>query len=279
MVPLGMLRRRVVWASCLNFALLLSVVIVGSNFMPIFLQSVKGLSPTMSGVYLLASILTQLAFVILAGALGKEGHVFSPSLAEVLTAGSGEARILRAVGGLRERRVLRRLRPDIDVGPLDGPGQAHRLPDRPRRPGHRHADSTALPPQTSTQLTNPPAHHRDPARPPALRGSHRQQHPRLRAELPQRRPRHRRQHRLPGDARGRGPRGAGRQPRGGHRGGRQRRGGPGAGAGGPRAAGASGGVRGGLLEGVLLAGGDERRCGFGGVWDGVGGFEEEGREG
>lgn len=71
MVPLAMVRRRVVWASCLNLAFFTSAVIVGSNFMPIYLQSVRGLSPTMSGVYLLASILTQLVFVIVAGALGK----------------------------------------------------------------------------------------------------------------------------------------------------------------------------------------------------------------
>lgn len=69
MIPLPMVRQRVVWSSALNFALLMLAVIVGSNFLPIYLQSVKGLSPTMSGVYMLASILTQIIFIFLAGGL------------------------------------------------------------------------------------------------------------------------------------------------------------------------------------------------------------------
>jgi hypothetical protein len=44
---------------------------VGSNFIPIYLQSVKGLSPTMSGTYMLASILPQILFIFLSAALGK----------------------------------------------------------------------------------------------------------------------------------------------------------------------------------------------------------------
>lgn len=79
MIPLSMVRRRVVWTSCLNFGLLMTMVAVGSNFMPIYLQSVKGLSPTMSGVYLLASILSQLLFIIVSGALGEDG-ILSHSL-------------------------------------------------------------------------------------------------------------------------------------------------------------------------------------------------------
>ncbi|GJN81907.1 hypothetical protein PLIIFM63780_005443 [Purpureocillium lilacinum] len=69
MIPLPMVRQRVIWSSALNFALLMLAVIVGSNFLPIYLQSVKGLSPTMSGVYMLASILTQIIFIFLAGGL------------------------------------------------------------------------------------------------------------------------------------------------------------------------------------------------------------------
>ena len=72
MAPPSMVRRRVVWASCLNFGLLLTMVVVASSFLPIYLQSVKGLSPTMSGVYMLAGILTQLVFVIVSGALGED---------------------------------------------------------------------------------------------------------------------------------------------------------------------------------------------------------------
>lgn len=71
MIPLPMVRQTVVWASSLNFALLMLSATVGSNFIPIYLQSVKGLSPTMSGTYMLASILPQILFIFLSAALGK----------------------------------------------------------------------------------------------------------------------------------------------------------------------------------------------------------------
>lgn len=77
MIPFSMVRRRVIWASCLNFALLMTMLVVGNSFMPIYLQSVKWLSPTMSGVYLLASILSQLLFVIVCGALSKISTSFT----------------------------------------------------------------------------------------------------------------------------------------------------------------------------------------------------------
>jgi hypothetical protein len=69
MMPLSMMRRRVVWCSYLFFSCLMCVLIVGSNFMPIYLQSVRGLSPLMSGVYLLASVLPQIMFILISGAL------------------------------------------------------------------------------------------------------------------------------------------------------------------------------------------------------------------
>ncbi|KAJ6436940.1 hypothetical protein O9K51_10476 [Purpureocillium lavendulum] len=72
MIPLPMVRQKVVWSSELNFALLMLAVIVGSNFLPIYLQSVKGLSPTTSGVYMLASILPQIIFILAAGGLVKK---------------------------------------------------------------------------------------------------------------------------------------------------------------------------------------------------------------
>ncbi|KAK2612663.1 hypothetical protein QQS21_001280 [Conoideocrella luteorostrata] len=81
MIPLPMVRQRVVWASAMNFSLLMMSIIVGSTFMPIYLQSVKGLSPTMSGVYLLASIGPQIVFVIISGALvGKLGYYITWAL-------------------------------------------------------------------------------------------------------------------------------------------------------------------------------------------------------
>lgn len=70
MIPFPMVRQKIMWSSSLSYALLMSSIVVGSNFVPIFLQSVKGLSPTMSGVYMLATIIPQLILVIISGALG-----------------------------------------------------------------------------------------------------------------------------------------------------------------------------------------------------------------
>lgn len=81
MIPLGIVRNRIVWTSCLNTALLMTTVIVGSSFIPLFLQSVRGLGPTMSGVHLLGTIVSQMFFILLSGGLGKNSHVlFVPLL-------------------------------------------------------------------------------------------------------------------------------------------------------------------------------------------------------
>lgn len=70
MIPLSVIRQQIVWSSALNFAFLMILIIVGSNFIPIFLQLVKGLSPTMSGVYMLATIVPQFFLIPISGALG-----------------------------------------------------------------------------------------------------------------------------------------------------------------------------------------------------------------
>jgi hypothetical protein len=47
----------------------MSATMCGSSFIPIYLQAVKGLSPTISAVYLLASVIPQMLFVVVSGAL------------------------------------------------------------------------------------------------------------------------------------------------------------------------------------------------------------------
>ena len=85
MIPFGIVRQRIVWVSCLQSGCLMSAMIVGTNFMPIYFQSVKGLSPTMSGVYMLASIISNLILVLFSGALSKFPPSPSPSAASTLT--------------------------------------------------------------------------------------------------------------------------------------------------------------------------------------------------
>ncbi|KAI1411837.1 putative MFS multidrug transporter [Hypoxylon sp. FL1857] len=69
MIPFSMVRQRVVWVSSVQFASLMTSVFVGAQFFPIYFQSVKGVGPTLSGVYLLPNILSGVVFIILSGAL------------------------------------------------------------------------------------------------------------------------------------------------------------------------------------------------------------------
>jgi MFS family permease len=71
MIPLSMLRKRVVYSSCLTMFFTLGSVIILTYYLPIWFQTVKGATPTLSGVYLLPMILSQMAFAIGSGILGK----------------------------------------------------------------------------------------------------------------------------------------------------------------------------------------------------------------
>jgi hypothetical protein len=72
MIPLSMVGKRAVWSSCLVMLFLMSMMFCASYYLPIYFQAVKGVSPMMSGVYLLPSILSQLLMAIISGALGKD---------------------------------------------------------------------------------------------------------------------------------------------------------------------------------------------------------------
>ncbi|KAI0896269.1 putative MFS multidrug transporter [Annulohypoxylon nitens] len=69
MIPFSMVRKRVVWVSALQFTGLMTSVFVGAQFFPIYFQSVKGVGPTLSGVYMLPNILSGVLFIVLSGGL------------------------------------------------------------------------------------------------------------------------------------------------------------------------------------------------------------------
>jgi hypothetical protein len=71
MIPLPVVTMRRIWTSSLNYGFVMSATIAASSFMPIYFQSVRNLSPTMSGVYMLGSILPQIVFVVASGAISK----------------------------------------------------------------------------------------------------------------------------------------------------------------------------------------------------------------
>jgi nitrate/nitrite transporter NarK len=79
MIPLSMVRRRVVWCSCLVIGFFFGSLIIFSYYMPIYFQSVKGVSPSLSGVYLLPAILSQMVMAVVSGILGKSFAILRTS--------------------------------------------------------------------------------------------------------------------------------------------------------------------------------------------------------
>ncbi|CAO2654663.1 Nn.00g113960.m01.CDS01 [Neocucurbitaria sp. VM-36] len=67
MIPGPLLRKRVVWTSCLFGMCIMCSMIVTSNYLPTYFQAVKGEGPLMSGVDVLPSILSQLLLAVASG--------------------------------------------------------------------------------------------------------------------------------------------------------------------------------------------------------------------
>lgn len=78
--PYSMLRKRVVWASCLTIFLLQGCALVYLYYLPIYFQAVKGVSPFTSGLYNSPGIGSQMVFAAVSGVLGKFYHNFEPML-------------------------------------------------------------------------------------------------------------------------------------------------------------------------------------------------------
>lgn len=77
LIPFHVVKRRVVWASTVQTTALFVNNFVGVNYVPIYFQAVRGVGPSLSGVYTLPSILTQLLSLVVTGALGKSGRPVS----------------------------------------------------------------------------------------------------------------------------------------------------------------------------------------------------------
>jgi hypothetical protein len=71
MIPLSIIRRRVIWSSCMNYACFTGSLLTATYYLPIYFQAVRNASPTMSGVDLLPSIITTVLFGIITGGLSK----------------------------------------------------------------------------------------------------------------------------------------------------------------------------------------------------------------
>lgn len=125
MFPLAMVRKRVIWSSSLNMAFLMSTNIVAGAFYPIYFQSVRGLSPVMSGVYFLPGIFSQIIAIVLSGALSEYPvpslihlRIYRDPDMVILTClhYSGSIRLLYPLVHCLWRRRRHRRWPDLDVG-------------------------------------------------------------------------------------------------------------------------------------------------------------------
>ncbi|THV76873.1 MFS general substrate transporter [Aureobasidium pullulans] len=88
MIPLSMVRQRIFWSSCMTVFFTFSSMLCVNYYLPIYFQAVRGASPTMSGVDLLPSIISQMIFAILSGiGVTKVGYYLPFSIAcGILTA-------------------------------------------------------------------------------------------------------------------------------------------------------------------------------------------------
>ncbi|KAF5856993.1 hypothetical protein ETB97_006449 [Aspergillus alliaceus] len=77
LIPFHLVKKRIVWASTIQNSFLFVTNLIGANYVPIYFQAVKGVGPSLSSVYMLPSILTQLLSIVISGAIGKS----SPPLA------------------------------------------------------------------------------------------------------------------------------------------------------------------------------------------------------
>ena len=75
MIPFPMVRRKIVWCSCLVMFLFMGSMIITSYYMPIYFQTVRNATPTMSGVYILPAILSQILFSTVSGVLGMNQNL------------------------------------------------------------------------------------------------------------------------------------------------------------------------------------------------------------
>ncbi|TWU77392.1 hypothetical protein ED733_006174 [Metarhizium rileyi] len=85
LIPLGWLKKRVMWTSCITFGLTMGSLLTTSYFLPVYFQGVLGASPLMSGVQVLPNIIPQLLMV------SKMGYYIPSSLlgAALFSIGAG----------------------------------------------------------------------------------------------------------------------------------------------------------------------------------------------
>lgn len=86
MIPFSMVRKRIVWTSCITMFFITGVLTCGAYYLPIYFQAVIGVSPIMSGVYYLPNILLQITMAMTSGVMGKPAHLSATNVTSILIA-------------------------------------------------------------------------------------------------------------------------------------------------------------------------------------------------
>jgi hypothetical protein len=71
MIPVSMVRIRVVWCSCVSMTFMFGMQMTATYYLPIYFQAVKGVSPVLSGVYVLPMIISMMFAAVVSGVLGQ----------------------------------------------------------------------------------------------------------------------------------------------------------------------------------------------------------------
>jgi hypothetical protein len=85
MIPLSMVKQKVVASSCVVVFFFFGSAMTMSYYLPIYFQAVRGVTPTLSGVYTLPAILSQMLFAILSGYLGSSLIAFHVFIVNLIT--------------------------------------------------------------------------------------------------------------------------------------------------------------------------------------------------
>lgn len=76
MIPFYMVRQRIIWVSCVVMASFFGSLLAITYYLPIYFQAVKGVTPGLSGVYLLPSILSMMVMAVTSGILGENYKLY-----------------------------------------------------------------------------------------------------------------------------------------------------------------------------------------------------------
>jgi hypothetical protein len=71
MIPFSMVRKKIVWSSCLVIACFFGSLLTITYYLPIYFQTIKGVSPSQSGVDVLPGIFGQIVMALTSGILGQ----------------------------------------------------------------------------------------------------------------------------------------------------------------------------------------------------------------